>query len=323
VADPTVVAVLGTRYQDLSVEEALLAPRGVRLVAGSGSGPDEIVARARGAAVILAGSAVRFDASVIARLSCIGIVRYGVGVETVDLPAASAAGMWVAYVPDYGTEAVATHTVAMMLAALRRLTRADLMVKSERWELGDLRPLSLPSSLTVGIVGAGRIGRRVAELLAPFGFDLVMHDAFVDIGSAAPGVKSASLDELLEISDVVTLHIPGASSAPPLLGPEELDRLKPGAILVNTARGSLIDQPALIQRLRSGSIAVAALDVYESEPPGSAFSDVADRTILTPHMAWYTEETESDLRTKAAGEALRLLEGLPPLNAAVAPDGYE
>ena len=319
-AERTIVAVLGTRYPDLSVEEAILAPRGVRLASGPGGDPDDIVALAGDAAVILAGSAVRLDTAVIERLSCIGIVRYGVGVENVDLAAASRAGMWVAYVPDYGTEAVATHTVALILTALRRITLADRAVKSGRWGLEELRPLSLPSSLTVGVVGAGRIGRRVAELLAPFGFDLVMHDAYVDIDSAAPGVKSASLDELLEISDVVTLHVPGSPSDPPLLGSAELDRLKPGAILVNTARGALVDQAALIERLRSGAIALAALDVFGTEPPGPDLSDVFDRTILTPHMAWYTEETESDLRTKAAGEALRLLEGLPPLNAAAAPD---
>jgi D-3-phosphoglycerate dehydrogenase len=320
VAERTIVAVLGTRYPDLSVEEAILAPRGARLVSGPGGDPDDIVALASDAAVILAGGAVRLDTAVIERLSCTGIVRYGVGVENVDLAAASRAGMWVAYVPDYGTEAVATHTVALILAALRRITLADRAVKSGRWGLEELRPLSLPSSLTVGVVGAGRIGRRVAELLAPFGFDLVMHDAYVDIDSAAPGVKSASLDELLEISDVVTLHVPGSPSDPPLLGSAELDRLKPGAILVNTARGALVDQAALIERLRSGAIALAALDVFGTEPPGPDLSDVFDRTILTPHMAWYTEETESDLRTKAAGEALRLLEGLPPLNAAAAPD---
>ena len=315
----TIVAVLGTRYPDLSVEQAILAPRGVRLVSGPGTDPEDIVALARDAAVVLAGGAVRFDAAVIGQLSCTGIVRYGVGVENVDLAAARRAGMWVAYVPDYGTEAVATHTVALILAALRRITLADRTVKAGGWGLEELRPLSLPSSLAVGVVGAGRIGRRVAELLAPFGFDLVMHDAYVDIDSEVPGIKSASLDELLEVGDVVTLHVPGSSSDPPLLGAAELDRMKAGAILVNTARGALVDQAALVERLRTGAIAFAALDVFGTEPPGPDFAGVYDRTILTPHMAWYTEETERDLRTKAAGEALRLLDGLPPLNPAAAP----
>jgi D-3-phosphoglycerate dehydrogenase / 2-oxoglutarate reductase len=321
VAEKTSVAILGTRYRDLSVEEAVLGHRGVQLVSGAGASRADVVSEADSAAVILAGSGPRFDAWVIERLSCIGIVRYGVGVESVDLDAAARCGMWVAYVPDYGTDAVATHTVALMLASLRRLIAADRNVKVGRWGIDDLRPLSTPGSLTVGIIGAGRIGRRVAELLSPFGFDVVVHDAYVDVGASLSGVKSASLHDLLAVSDVVTLHVPGLQNDRPLLGPEELDRMKEGAIVVNTARGSLIDQAALVERLRRGSIALAALDVFVNEPPGSVFADVADRTILTPHMAWYTEESEFELRMKAAREALRLLEGNPPLNAAASPEG--
>jgi D-3-phosphoglycerate dehydrogenase len=149
----------------------------------------------------------------------------------------------------------------------------------------------------------------------------VVHDAYVDVGASLLGVKSASLRDLLAVSDVVTLHVPGAQNGRPLLGSDELGRMKEGAIVVNTARGSLIDQAALVERLRRGSIALAALDVFANEPPGRAFSDVADRTILTPHMAWYTEESEFELRVKAAREALRLLDGNPPLNAAASPEG--
>jgi D-3-phosphoglycerate dehydrogenase / 2-oxoglutarate reductase len=150
-----------------------------------------------------------------------------------------------------------------------------------------------------------------------------VHDAYVDVGATLSGVKSVSLNELLAVSDVVTVHVPGTQNGRPLIGPEELDRMKNGAIVVNTARGSLIDQSALVERLRRGTIALAALDVFATEPPGSAFSDVADRTILTPHMAWYTEESEFELRVKAAREALRLLDGYPPLNAAASPEGVK
>jgi D-3-phosphoglycerate dehydrogenase len=317
----TTVAVLGTRYPDLSIEEAILAPRGVQLVSGAGATPPHVVEQARGAAVILAASGPSFNAWVIDRLSCIGIVRYGAGVESIDLDAASRAGMWVAYVPDYGTDAVASHTVALLLASLRRLPAADRIVKAGEWGIDALRPLDTPGSLTVGIVGAGRIGRRVADLLGPFGFELLVHDAHVNVAATMPEVKSASLQELLEGSDVVTLHVPGSPDGAPLLGRAELDRLKPQAIIVNCARGSLVDQAALIERLRSGAIAFAALDVYESEPPRRAFAEVADRTLLTPHMAWYTEQSERELRTKAARETLRLLDGHAPLNAAASPEG--
>jgi D-3-phosphoglycerate dehydrogenase len=318
--DHTTVAILGTRYVDFSVEEAVFAPRRIRVVGGRGESPDHIVAQAQDAAVIMAGSRPRFDAGVIARLSCAGIVRYGVGVESVDLDAAARAGMWVAYVPDYGTDAVALHAVTLLLAAARRLIEADATVKGGGWGIDALRPLRAPQTLTVGIVGLGRIGRRVAELLDPFGFELLGHDPYAgsDVGG---GLRSVTFDELLTESDAITLHLPGRPDDRPLLGPAELSRLKGGAIVINTARGSLIDQTALVDGLARGTPAFAALDVFASEPPGNVFRGVGDRVILTPHMAWYTEESELDLRTKAAREALRILDGEPPTHVAAKPAG--
>ena len=319
--DHTTVAILGTRYVDFSVEEAVFAPRGVRVVGGRGESPDHIVAQAQDAAVIMAGSRPRFDAGVIARLSCVGIVRYGVGVESVDLDAAARAGMWVAYVPDYGTDAVALHAVTLLLAAARRLVEADATVKGGGWGIEWLRPLHGPQALTVGIVGLGRIGRRVAELLEPFGFELLGHDPYAGIDGPGGAPRSVSFDDLLARSDAITLHLPGRPDGRPLLGRAELGRLKAGAIVINTARGSLIDQSALVDGLARGTPALAALDVFASEPPGDVFRDVSERVILTPHMAWYTEESELDLRTKAAREALRILDGQPPANAAATPAG--
>lgn len=317
--ESSTVAILGTRFPDYSVEERILGPHGVRLQGGDGGDPENIATLAAGAAVVLAGSHARFDARVIEQLSCLGIVRYGVGVESIDLDAAARAGMWVAYVPDYGTEAVALHTVTLALASLRRLPSADAIVRVGGWEFSDLGPLHVPQSLTVGIVGFGRIGRRVAELLAPFGFTLLVHDAYIEPTVGKSAVRSVSLEELLSSSDVVTLHAPGSPTGRPLLGSMELARLKAGSVLVNTARGSLVDEAALINGLARGTPAMAALDVFAVEPPGDRFEQVADRVIFTPHMAWYTEESELDLRTKAAHEALRILRGETPLNAAARP----
>ena len=317
-ADRT-VAVLGMRFADLSVEEAVLRPHGVEVVRGEGATADDIVRETAGCAVVLTGPGPRFTADVIARLGCAGIVRYGVGVESVDLEAAARAGMWVAYVPDYGTEAVALHAVTLLLATLRRLPAADALVKRGGWGLGDLRPLRAPRATTIGIVGFGRIGRRVAELLRALGFALLAHDPHTD--PEASGVASAALDEILERSDAVTLHLPGRPDSSPLLDARALARMKPGAALVNTARGSLVDQEALIDGLRQGRPACAGLDVFAHEPPGTAFAEVAERVVLTPHMAWYTEESELDLRTSAAREAVRILEGLRPVNVAARPRG--
>jgi D-3-phosphoglycerate dehydrogenase / 2-oxoglutarate reductase len=312
------VAVLGTRYADLSIEEAILGPHGVRFACGGGATSEEIVDVAGDAQVVLAGGKPRFDADVIERLTCLGIVRHGVGTDSIDLDAAARAGMWVAYVPDYGTDSVALHAVTLMLACVRRLHEADALVRRGGWGIDSLRPLRAPQSLTAGIVGLGRIGRRVAELLAPFGFLLTGYDPETDV--AKLGLRAAaSLEDLLAASDVISLHAPGRSDGRPLLGVRELGLLKRGSIVVNTARGSLIDEGALVAGLAREAPALAALDVFASEPPTGVFDEAGDKVILTPHMAWYTEESEIDLRTKAAREALRILEGLPPTNVATRP----
>jgi D-3-phosphoglycerate dehydrogenase / 2-oxoglutarate reductase len=323
VTTTTTVAILGTRYVDFSIEERVLAGRGVRLRSGEGASAEGIVSEAGDAEVILSGGSPQFDAAVIDRLDCRAIVRYGVGVDSVDLDAAARAGMWVSFVPDYGTEAVALHTVSLLLASLRGLIAADALVKSGGWGLQELRPLHLPQALTVGIVGLGRIGRRVAELLSPFSFKLLGFDVAVEAATLGLSLEPASFELLLRTSDVVTLHVPGPSDGRPLLGAKELGWLKEGSLLVNTARGSLIDRGALVRGLLEGRPAKAALDVFSPEPPGAAFESVSERVILTPHMAWYTEESESDLREKAANEALRILDGLPPLHIAAGPQEHQ
>lgn len=296
----------------------MLAEIGARIVSGRGATADEIVEVAGGADVIIAGSGPRFDAATIARLGCRGIVRSGVGVETIDLAAARTAGLWVARVADYGTEAVAQHTVALALAAVRGVVAADRNLRQGTWGVAPLRPLHLPSSLRAGVVGFGRIGRRTAELLGALGFQVAAHDPVAPVD--APGVEELPFADLLARSDVVTLHAPAAADGTPLLGAAELATMKERSVLVNTARGGLVDEAALVAALRAGRPGTAALDVFAHEPLEPAiFADVADRVILTPHMAWYSEESELDLREKAAQEARRLLRGERPRDVVVAP----
>ena len=314
------VAILGTRYPDFSLEETVLASLDVRIVSGPGASSDEIVATAGDAEVIVAGSGPRFDAATLARLRCTGIVRSGVGVETVDLDAARRAGIWVARVADYGTDAVALHAVALVLAGVRRLVEADRRVRAGEWGFAPLRPLHLPSALVAGVVGFGRIGRRAADLLGGLGFEVVAHDPVAPVD--APGVRGVPLAELLATADVVTLHAPAPADGSFLVGAHELATMRPGAVLVNTSRGSLVDEEALVAALAAGRPATAALDVYASEPPSpDRFAPVAEHVILTPHMAWYTEESQHDLRVKAAEEAARLLRGERPHEVVVEPEG--
>lgn len=303
------VAILGTRFQDFGIEEEALARFGARLVSGTGDNPDAILSVAGEADVILAGSAPSFSADVLARLRCRGIVRYGVGTDSIDIAAAGAHGIAVARVSDYGTEAVAFHAVASACALVRRLHDGDRIIRTGGWGFGDLRPLHLPSSLTAGIVGYGRIGRQAARYLLGLGFSVCAHDEYVDI-PGTDAVRPRPLDALLETCDVVLLHAPGDQDGSPLLDAERLRLMRPGSVLVNTARGSLVDLPALVECLEAGRPAYAALDVFPQEPVDmSQFAGVEEQLLLTPHMAWYTEESEADMRRKAAAEACRLLTG--------------
>ena len=315
------VAILGTRYQDFSIEQDVLSSLDVELVEGVGADADDIVAVAAGAEVVLAGSRPRFDAGVLEQLQCRGIVRYGIGTDTIDLEAARRRGIAVARVSDYGTEAVAFHAVSMAMSAVRRLPEADRLLRAGGWGVAELRPLHLPSTLTAGVVGYGRIGRQASKYLLGLGMTVLSFDEYVEVPDDDP-VTSVSFEQLLERSDVVTLHAPGDPSGRPLLGSAELARMKPGSVLVNTARGSLIDVDALVSGLQAGRPGFAALDVFAEEPADPVvFESVADQVLLTPHMAWYTEESEADMRRKAAAEAARLLRGEPLVDPVVEPGG--
>lgn len=313
------MAILGTRFVDFDVERAILGD--VELSSGPGHDQRQILEAATGADVILAGAAPRFDSDTLQKLGCRAIVRLGVGVDSVDLDAARRLGMWVAYVPDYGTEAVAFHTVSLVLAAARRLPQADRRVRSGEWGFSEFRPLHLPSAMTVGIIGFGRIGRRVADLLAGLGFEdfLVADPLLGDTIAGSPEARVGSVAEVLTSADIVTLHAPPPADGH-LIGATELAMMKEGSVLVNTARGSLVDTSALVEALGRGRPAMAALDVFDPEPPHlEALEPAADHLILSPHMAWYTEETETELRRQGAAEARRILDGEEPRHAVVSP----
>ena len=321
------MAILGTRFGDFDVERGVLGD--VDLVSGPGQTSQDVIEIAGGADVILAGAAPRFDAATLEKLDCRAIVRLGVGVDGIDLNRARSLGMWVINVPDYGMDAVALHAVTLVLASLRRLTTADRKLREGSWGVTDLRPLRLPSSLTVGVIGFGRIGRRVAVLLAALGFGTVLisdpaveaSDVTTTLGETA--ARLVGVDDLLAGSDVVTLHSPPPDTGY-LLGATELGKMKEGSVLVNTARGALVDTGALVAALDGNRPGYAALDVFEQEPPDvSIFEPVADRLILTPHMSWYTEESELALRRQAAAEARRILNSEEPVHAVVTPEAAE
>lgn len=252
---------------------------------------------------------------------CRGVVRYGVGYEKVDVAGLAAAGIPFANNPDYGTEEVADHAVAMILSLHRRLWEHDARARfyAKDWQVNSLKPLSRANRATVGVVGVGRIGTAVVNRLKPFGYRILGHDPLQPPGheKAVGYARADRLDNLLEQSDIVTLHCPATEETRGLLSAARLARFRPGAILVNTARGELLDLDALEAALRSSRLAAAAIDTLPQEPPGAhplldawrAREDwLAGRLVITPHNAFYSDHAAVEMRTNAATTVRLLLE---------------
>lgn len=244
---------------------------------------------------------------------CQAIVRYGIGVDNIDQAAATERGIRVANVPDYGTEEVATQTVALALAVVRRLRLHDAEVRAGRWSTGVLQPMHRLRGGTLGLVGYGRIARRTQEMLAGFGFARVLvHDPGHELPAS---VERADLDTLCRESDLISLHAPLNSASRHMVDARRIALMRPTTVLVNTARGGLVDLDALAGALRERRLLGAGLDVFEPEPPDPAHPILQlDNVVLTNHIGWYSEQAMRDLQRKAAEEAARALRGEPLLH---------
>lgn len=253
---------------------------------------------------------------------CRGVVRYGVGYEKIDIAALVKAGIPFANNPDYGTEEVADHAIAMILSLHRRLWEHDAGARgyTSGWQTNSLKPLSRSNQATVGVVGVGRIGTAVVNRLKPFGFRILGYDPGQPPGhEKAVGYQRVhDIDDLFDLSDVITLHCPVTDETRGMLNADGLSRLKPGAILVNTARGELLDDfDALEASLRSGHLRAAALDTLAEEPPRdhsllSAWRNredwIAGRLVITPHNAFYSDHAAVEMRRNAAQTVKILLD---------------
>jgi D-3-phosphoglycerate dehydrogenase / 2-oxoglutarate reductase len=311
------VAVLGARYGDLAVERRLLGPLGADLSEGKGATEDEIVAVSEGAQVILCGGAPKISAAVIRRLPALrAVVRYGVGVDTVDLGACTKRGIYVANVPDYCIEEVATHALALILSWARKLPIARSNTRSGHWDVAPIKPLQSAKDLIVGVLGFGRIAQTLCRMARGIRFQVLASDPYIAKSRIVKkGARPVPLNVLLRRSDFISLHLPLSAKTRHIINAERLQKMKTGAYLVNTARGELIDERALQEALHRGWIAGAALDVMETEPPSPDHPLRAmENLILTPHCAWYTERSQNELRRKACAEVLRILRGGVPRN---------
>jgi len=243
---------------------------------------------------------------------CRIIARYGIGVDTIDLDAATAAGIIVTNNPTYCIEEVAEHTMALLLACARKVAFYDRLVRAGRWEVPPGKPMFRLAGRTLGLVGFGNIARQVAARAAAFGMRILFFDPFV---KDAPGAKAVDLNVLLQEADFVSLHPPLTPQTRKLMNDGAFEKMKPTAFLINCARGPVVDTDALVRALDAKRIAGCALDTVDPEPlPDPHPLRGRDNVIVLPHAAWYSEQAMAGLQAGAPGEVRRVLSGEWPVN---------
>ena len=289
-------------YSDLSLERSMFDAAGVELMVAQAKTEDEVIAAAHGCRAILLQYAP-ISAKVVAALPEIGLVsRIGAGVDTIDTEACERAGVWVANSPDYGIAEVATHALALALASIRNIVAYHRDIGAGTWHFMSSGRLSRPSAMTLGIVGLGRIGKRMAHISRNVFRRVVAYDPYLIDGDFPAYVERvATLHGLAGQSDLVSVHTPLTAETRGMLDARFFAAMKPGAYFVNTARGAVVKIPDLFAALEGGRLAGAGLDVLPEEPvpPGSPLVS-HPRVILTPHAAFYSAEAEQELRRKAA-----------------------
>jgi D-3-phosphoglycerate dehydrogenase len=307
------VLVTDHTFAPLDIEQAVLQPLGGVIEAHQCKAAELLIPLVADADAVLTQFAA-VNATVIAAMKRARvIVRYGIGVDNVDLDAAREHGIPVCNVPDYCIDEVADHTLAFILAVTRQVVPHCLHVRSGQWGLAvPLSEVQALRDLTVGVVGFGRIGREVARRLIPFRcsirvFDPIVNAADIEKAGATP---AGSLDELLPVCDIITLHCPSTARTRRMMGEAALARMKRGSVLVNLARGDLVDTAALVAALQSGQLAAAALDVCDPEPIPAGHPLLAmPNVIVAPHMASVSPRAMRRLREGAAGAVAGALRG--------------
>jgi D-3-phosphoglycerate dehydrogenase len=309
-----VVAITDYVFPSLDPERAVLEPLGVELRAQQCRSEEEIIALAQDADAVL-NCYAKMTARVIESLKhCRIIARYGIGVDNVNLAAATEAKILVTNVPDYCIDEVSDHALALLLALARHVHAAHGAVRDGAWDVVAHASIRRLRGQTLGLLGFGKIAKAVASKVQPLGMKVLVYDPYLDPALIAQhGVEAVSLDRLLAEADAVSIHVPLSPETRNIIGKRELVRMKPTAFLINTSRGGIVDEQALAAALKEGIVGGAALDVLSVEPPPADHPlRQAPNIILTPHLAFYSRESVVELQTKAAEEVARALKGEPP-----------
>ena len=301
-------------YPSLDIETKELQKIGVPLISEQCRTSDEVIARCHDAVGLL-NQYTPITEEVLASLPLLQVIaRYGVGVDNVDLEAATAHGVCVVNVPDYCIDEVSNQTIALMMDCLRRTTYLNNVVHKGVWDYSVAKPIYRLRGKTLGFVGFGKIAREVARKMTAFGLNMIAYDPYYDAGKMeALLVAPVSFSRLLQEADIITVHTPLTADTYHLLDAAALAAMKPTAVVINTARGAVIDEQALTDALQNNKIAVAGLDVLEHEPITAETPLLSlENVVLTPHFSWYSEEAEQELKHKAVLGICEVLQGRVP-----------
>lgn len=298
-------------FASLENERAVIESAGAELVACQCKTEEEVIEAARSADALLVQWAP-ITASVIGNLSrCKVIVRYGIGVDNVDLEAASQRGIAICNVPDYCIDEVADHALALALSLIKRIVAADQSVRQGEWNSTASLAIAALGQMKFVTVGYGRTARAVLDRARGFKFRLAACDPYLSRDAeVAPDIELLPFDEAIQTADILSLHVPLSEETNHIIGQSALAKMKSTAFLINTSRGRLVDTAALVRAIEGGEIAGAGLDVFEEEPLRKDDSVLrCNNIIVTPHIAWCSQHSVSSLQRKAAEEAMRALDG--------------
>ena len=309
------VAVADSVFPNLDPATEVLSAIGAELQLASDSSPESVMKIAAGADAVLVTYAKITGDMIRQMTKCRIISRFGIGVDNVDLEAATEAGIVVTKVPDYCIDEVSDHAVALLLSAVRKIPMATDQVHAGTWKMPNVVPIHRLRGSVLGLVGFGRIPQLVAPKAKSFGLCVVAYDPFIakEVFSRA-GVEQVDFKELLKISDYVSIHSPLTPETKGLFNADAFKQMKKGSYVVNTARGPIIDEAALAAAIDSGHIAGAALDVMTNEPPVNSPLIGKRNVFITPHTSFYSEESLVELQTKASQEVANVLTGKPARN---------
>ena len=313
---PKKVVITDCYYENVDQEEAEMKKIGAQLIRCQCKTEEEVIEAVRDCDALICQFAPITSRVVHSLTKCRIIVRYAIGVDNIDLKAASDAQIYVCNVPDYSTDEVSNHAIALLLECAKKLNYCVQQVKEGVCSYTALKPLYRMQGKTLGLVGLGRIPRLVAKKMGGFGLHLIAYDPYIDPQLAGQaGVTLVSLEQLLRESDYISVHCPLTDKTRHLFDENAFCKMKKTCIFINTARGGVVSDEALVWALESGKIAMAGVDVTEVEPVPKDYPLVhMPNAIVTPHIAWYSEEALSELQLRVAQEVSRVLRGEKPQN---------